>query len=102
LEALILRHPWPGNVRELKSALEVALVLAEGAPILELEHLPPDLTQAPHAADEIGPQGYDALDVLQANAIRRALEACAGNVSAAARRLGVSRSTIYRALQRRE
>ncbi|MBK9365853.1 MAG: sigma-54-dependent Fis family transcriptional regulator [Deltaproteobacteria bacterium] len=102
LEALILRHPWPGNVRELKSALEVALVLAEGAPILELEHLPPDLTQALHAPDELGLLSGDALDVVQANAIRRALEACAGNVSAAARRLGVARSTIYRALQRRE
>ena len=102
LEALILRHPWPGNVRELKSALEVALVLAEGTPILELEHLPPDLTQALHAPDELGLLSGDALDVVQANAIRRALEACAGNVSAAARRLGVARSTIYRALQRRE
>jgi transcriptional regulator with PAS, ATPase and Fis domain len=101
LEALILRHPWPGNVRELKSALEVALVLAEGAPILDLAHLPPDLTQLaePQTLDDGAPE--DALDVVQANAIRRALDACAGNVSAAARRLGVARSTIYRALQRR-
>lgn len=101
LEGLILRHPWPGNVRELKSALEVALVLAEGASVLELDHLPPDLALAPDPPAGLDPLVGDALDVVQANAIRRALEACAGNVSAAARRLGVARSTIYRALQRR-
>ena len=101
LEGLILRHPWPGNVRELKSALEVALVLAEGAPALELDHLPPDLLQVEAPPTALGALSDDALDVVQANAIRRALDACAGNVSAAARRLGVARSTIYRALQRR-
>lgn len=101
LEGLILRHPWPGNVRELKSALEVALVLAEGAPVLQLDHLPPDLLQVESPPAALGALSEDALDVVQANAIRRALDACAGNVSAAARRLGVARSTIYRALQRR-
>ena len=74
-----------------------------GKPIRETlaADLPPDLLQVPDAPAALGTLSDDALDVVQANAIRRALDACAGNVSAAARRLGVARSTIYRALQRR-
>jgi transcriptional regulator of acetoin/glycerol metabolism len=101
LAAFIEHHPWPGNVRELKSVLEVACVLADGAPVLGVEHLPPDLAGA-HAAEPVAPAAPEetGLDAMQVWAIRRALEACRGNVSAAARRLGVARSTIYRVLQR--
>lgn len=101
LARFIERYPWPGNVRELKSVLEVACVLADGEPVLGVEHLPPDLAAAEAAgpaATEVPEDG--ALDAVQVWAIRRALDACRGNVSAAARRLGVARSTIYRVLQR--
>ena len=95
LAAFIEAYDWPGNVRELKSTLAVALVLSEGAPTLEAAHLPPDLAlPAP-------PSVEGALEEVQLQAIERAVEACRGNVSAAARRLGVARSTIYRALGRR-
>jgi len=97
-EAFVLSYGWPGNVRELKSVLEVALVLADGAPVLGVEHLPPDLVMTQDAP--LASPGEEPMDAVQLRAIRRALDACAGNVSAAARRLGVARSTIYRVLQR--
>jgi len=97
VERWIDRQPWPGNVRELKSLLDVALVIAAGAPRIELEHLPPDTDPSPPAR-EPAPL---TLDDLQEQTIRRVLADVSGNVSAAAARLGIARSTIYRALRRR-
>jgi transcriptional regulator of acetoin/glycerol metabolism len=96
--AFIESYGWPGNVRELRSVLEVARVLADGAPCLEIAHLPPDLAPAPSPPS--GDVADGSLDAVQVWAIRRAVDACAGNVSAAARKLGIARSTIYRVLQR--
>ena len=101
LERFIQTYPWPGNVRELKSVLEVARVLSDGAPALELEHLPPDLLAPAEGAVAEPAPGADLLEAVQLQTIRRALDATAGNVSAAARRLGVARSTIYRMLARK-
>ncbi|MBC2837440.1 sigma-54-dependent Fis family transcriptional regulator [Paragemmobacter straminiformis] len=74
---------WPGNLRELANTLEVAIALAEGA-VIDL----PDLPTAPLAVVE---DGESLADVLAA---------CGGNMSLAARRLGVNRSTILRRARR--
>ncbi len=99
VQGFIERHPWPGNVRELKSTLDVALVLAQGSAALELAHLPPDLVAsheplAPEVSEE------NQLQEAQGWAVRRALQEVAGNVSLAAKRLGVARSTLYRMMRR--
>lgn len=90
----LVAHDWPGNVRELKSALEVAVVLAGGSHVLTLEHLPPDLQVAP------APPAQASFDDVEAQAVRRALSDAGGNISAAADRLGVARSTLYRMMRR--
>jgi transcriptional regulator with PAS, ATPase and Fis domain len=97
-QAWILRYDWPGNVRELLRVLEVARVLSDGASTLELEHLPPDLRDEAPPPDALA--APDSWEAAQVAAIRRALESTAGNVSAAARRLGIARSTVYRVLGR--
>lgn len=74
---------WPGNLRELANTLEVAVALAEGA-VVDLPDLPP----APLAIAE---EDESLADVLAA---------CGGNMSLAARRLGVNRSTILRRARR--
>jgi transcriptional regulator with PAS, ATPase and Fis domain len=91
--AKLLAHSWPGNVRELKAVIERAVLLAAGKDVaprhLVLAKLgratPPenaaDSTLSPDAASE-------------RDAIVAALEACAGNQTQAARRLGISRSTL--------
>ncbi|HJL44960.1 MAG TPA: helix-turn-helix domain-containing protein, partial [Polyangiaceae bacterium LLY-WYZ-15_(1-7)] len=87
---------WPGNVRELISTLDVALVMAraQGSEAIEVGHLPPELQPAPRALPAEVEGG--ALQRAEAEALRQALEESGGNVSAAARRLGVARSTLYR------
>jgi transcriptional regulator with PAS, ATPase and Fis domain len=89
---------WPGNVRELKSALAYGVALAEGEPCIRPEHLPQPLApasalaaRAPRTAGE----GATKKRIVH-DAIESTLRACAGNVSEAARRLGVGRGTIYR------
>jgi transcriptional regulator of acetoin/glycerol metabolism len=99
----IERHRWPGNVRELKSALLHALALAGGGPIAR-EHFPEPLvsdsvleTDDGHRRPAPGERTKD--EVLRAE-YAATLRACSGNVTEAARRLGVARSTLYRTLKR--
>lgn len=97
LRRWILDYPWPGNVRELKSVLRVVRLLGATAPELDREHLPPDLLSASTPTPEapVGP-----LATVEAWAVRRAVDDAGGNVSKAARALGIARSTVYRILRR--
>ncbi|WP_265461499.1 sigma-54-dependent Fis family transcriptional regulator [Aeromonas salmonicida] len=94
----LLAHPLPGNVRQLKQALEVACVLAEGLGWIEPAHL-----HLPYGPTEAGalPMGERATTLREQNRlrVRQTLAACGGNVSEAARQLGISRTTLYRALR---
>ena len=93
MEAL-LAHPWPGNVRELDHAVERAVLLAASERVTAA-----DLGLAP-AGD--GPATFErlTLDEVERELIRRALKRCDGNVSEAAKILGLSRSALYRRLER--
>jgi transcriptional regulator of acetoin/glycerol metabolism len=91
----IERHPWPGNVRELKSALLHAQALAGGGPIAS-EHFPEPLVSDSAAVTP----GERTKDEILRDEYASALRACSGNVSEAARRLGIARSTLYRTLKR--
>lgn len=97
-EQQLLSHPLPGNVRQLKQALEVACVLAEGLGWIEPAHL-----HLPYVPTEAGalPMGGRATTLREQNRLRvqQTLAACGGNVSEAARQLGISRTTLYRALR---
>ena len=99
VEQAFARAAWPGNVRELKTTLEVALVLADGAARIEPQHLPDDLPAA-HVGAEPATSGAEALEDVEARAVRKALAAAGGNVSRAAEKLGVARSTLYRMMRR--
>ncbi|MEZ4374383.1 MAG: sigma-54-dependent Fis family transcriptional regulator [Polyangiaceae bacterium] len=99
VEGFIERHAWPGNVRELKSTLDVALVLSQGSASVELLHLPPDLLEDLEPAPP-STAAENQLQEAQGWAVRRALQEVAGNVSLAAKRLGVARSTLYRMMRR--
>jgi DNA-binding NtrC family response regulator len=94
LDAL-LRHPWPGNVRELEHAVERAALLAEGPTVR-----PADLGLAPDVADEATRLDAMTLADVEAHLIRRALDRAGGNVTDAARALGLSRSALYRRLEK--
>jgi DNA-binding NtrC family response regulator len=92
--AALVAHRWPGNVRELEHVVERAVVLAEGAQV-ELVDL--NLRRTPEQADRL-----ESLTLADAEAllVRKALDRAGGNVVAAAEALGLSRSALYRRLQR--
>jgi DNA-binding NtrC family response regulator len=83
----LCRHDWPGNVRELRNVLERATVVAAGQ-LLRLEDLGLEASVAPER------QLQTIADVERAH-VARTLAGCDGNVSAAARLLGIDRSTLY-------
>ncbi len=91
----LLAHTWPGNVRELEHAIERAVLLTEGQTI-DVH----DLGLRSGAADTTSQLERMSLDDAEAWLIRRALDRNAGNVSQAATELGLSRSALYRRLQR--
>ncbi len=101
--AAFRRHTWPGNLRELHSVLRAAVAMAGASRLIALEHLPEEFLEEMAAGDpsqETGPalkrSSMEKLEELEASAIQRVLAETGGNVSAAARRLGISRNTIYR------
>ncbi len=99
LKDRLLAHPWPGNVRELRNAIERALLLSEGRE-LRPEDLFMESASAPAAVGS-GVLPFPAtLETIELEAVRAMLEETEGNKSAAARRLGISRSRLHRALDR--
>jgi DNA-binding NtrC family response regulator len=89
----LLEHPWPGNVRELDHVVERAVLLVEG-PTVKASDL------ALRTGSERVPRLEDmSLEEAEAVLVRKALARYDGNVSHAARALGLSRSALYRRLQ---
>ncbi|HSS85365.1 MAG TPA: sigma-54-dependent Fis family transcriptional regulator [Reyranella sp.] len=94
---IFMRYRWPGNVRELRNCLaRMALLATDG--VLGIEHLPAtmqDEVLAPDSPAASTMRGAERLMVLAA--IRRE----GGNISRAARSLGIARTTLYRHIRRR-
>jgi len=93
------RHDWPGNVRELENAVESALALATG-PRLRARDLRLGRERGAPVMPAPTPGGELALsfDAYERRVLERALAEAAGDAVAAAQRLGVGRSTLYRKL----
>jgi DNA-binding NtrC family response regulator len=101
---VLVNYDWPGNVRELEAVIERSLLLAEGD-VIQPADLPPAVRagithrgRGP-AALEIPEAGID-LEGVERALIARALEKTAGNVSRAARLLGLSRRTLQYRLEK--
>jgi DNA-binding NtrC family response regulator len=94
LQAL-LDHPWPGNVRELDHAVERAALMAQSARVR-----PADLALR-QAGEAAAPRLEEmSLEEVEGALIRKALTRYGGNVSQAARALGLSRSALYRRMEK--
>jgi len=95
--ALLMAHDYPGNVRELENIIEHAFVLC-GSGKIEARHLPEEfLARRPVAAPAAGMRS--SLRALELQAIREALARNRFNRTAAARELGIHRSTLYRKIK---
>ena len=104
----LLAYAWPGNVRELKSTIERAALLSDEDTLvpgdlglgqgLDAPDLPPaTLIDGASSPDEIVP-----IDDLKRRAVEHGLRVCSGNIEETARRLGITRSTVYRLMKRYE
>ncbi|WP_369793042.1 sigma-54-dependent Fis family transcriptional regulator [Vogesella sp. EB] len=88
LADFIRRYPWPGNLRQLDNLLKTLLALVDDGTELGLTHLP-DTLREHHPAAASAASGQ----------LAQLLQQHGGNASAAARALGISRSTFYRRLR---
>jgi DNA-binding NtrC family response regulator len=91
---VLLDHPWPGNVRELDHAVERAVLMAQGDAIAGRDL---GLRASREAAGKLEDM---SLEEVEGFLIKKALARYGGNVSHAAKALGLSRSALYRRLQR--
>jgi len=94
-------HPFPGKSRELKNIIERALIESEGQPI-EIDHLhmaPRAMTSAASPATPDQPQALPvSLKQAELVAVQHAMAHTKGNISEAARLLGITRARLYRKL----
>ena len=97
--SLLMAHRWPGNVRELENAVERAFIMCPGS-LIDVPHLPEELRgrapQTPHP----GPTIRDAHALLDAQAIRNALAEHHNHRTAAARALGIHKTTLFRRMKK--
>ena len=96
--SLLMAHDWPGNIRELENVVERAFILCNDG-YIDIMHLPGELTTHrtvtnPHT------DVRSAHDILDAQAIRSALERNGYNRVAAARDLGIHKTTLYRRIKK--
>lgn len=97
-------YSWPGNLRQLSHVLKTAVALLDPHQTsISWLHIPDDLVEelrdlvmASQYSTQTPPQNLSDLSM---KAIHHALENCRGNVSAAAKQLGISRQTLYRRLK---
>jgi sigma-54 dependent transcriptional regulator, acetoin dehydrogenase operon transcriptional activator AcoR len=95
-------YRWPGNLRQLSNAMQTAcMLLDDGDAQIEWRHLPDDLAEELRSATPRRDSAEEAADLRAQSlrAVEQAVSSCAGNLSEAARRLGISRNTLYRKLR---
>ena len=100
-------HDWPGNVRELENLLERLVILSEDG-LIDVHHLPPNIrsliSEKKIPRPQLGEEGLDlntAVEEFENRLIEEALRRTKGNKQAAARLLGLKRTTLVAKLRRR-
>ncbi len=100
-------HDWPGNVRELENLLERLVILSEDG-LIDVPHLPPNIrsliSEKKIPRPTLGEEGLDlntAIEEFENRLIEEALRRTKGNKQAAARLLGLKRTTLVAKLRRR-
>ncbi|MFY9944365.1 MAG: sigma 54-interacting transcriptional regulator [Desulfobacterales bacterium] len=98
---LLMQYRWPGNVRELRSAMEFAFVTTSPGGIIGPENLPQNiLARAPWVPPKLSLSPSLSLNTLKKQRLIKALQSTGGNQSEAARRLGLSRTSVWNQLRK--
>ena len=94
-ERKLQQYPWKGNIRELEHAIEKAVIICEGTDLtpqtFQLQVSPLPAEESPTAT---------TLEEMERQMIRQAMDNCAGNLSAVAAQLGISRQTLYNKMKK--
>jgi DNA-binding NtrC family response regulator len=90
------KYPWPGNVRELQHAIERAVIMSDGSTLSSEDFF--FLTSNPQA-DDINIENYN-LESVEKSVIQKAINKHNGNISKAAKELGLTRASLYRRLEK--
>jgi transcriptional regulator with PAS, ATPase and Fis domain len=106
IKVFIEKYDWPGNIRELRNALLYADAMNEGDENITLEELPEEYHHAvellpAQSCTSLGKKLNGKIDVEMEKLISTSLKQCKGNVSEAAKWLGISRATLYRKLSKK-
>jgi DNA-binding NtrC family response regulator len=94
---LLQRYQWPGNIRELQHAIERAIIMAEGD---ELDSRDFFFLSAKPASEKAPTAVTLNLDDMERSTIQRAIDKNGGNISKAAKELGLTRASLYRRLEK--
>ncbi|MGD9009449.1 MAG: sigma 54-interacting transcriptional regulator [Desulfobacteraceae bacterium] len=97
--SLLMAHHWPGNIRELENVVERAFILCDKT-YIGIAHLPEELTACVNTKIAASCSMRSAKDLLDAHAIRSALTHNDNNRTAAARELGIHKSTLFRKIKK--
>ncbi|MEW6112983.1 MAG: sigma-54 dependent transcriptional regulator [Thermodesulfobacteriota bacterium] len=111
-QQLLLRYAWPGNVRELRHVIERICIMHD-AELLQADHLPKELTNNAHNTEvcsfpndfSIPPEGVNLdqkVDEFTFKLIEKAMQLSGGNISQAAKLLGIPRGTLRYKLEKYE
>jgi DNA-binding NtrC family response regulator len=97
--AKLQKYPWPGNIRELQHAIERAIIMSDNSQLM-----PDDfffLSQKPESSVSLEPDTYN-LDDMEKSAIQKMINKHEGNISKAAKELGLTRASLYRRLEKHD
>ncbi|GAB2960629.1 sigma-54 dependent transcriptional regulator [Hymenobacter coalescens] len=95
------QHSWPGNVRELQHAVERAIILSEGD-VLRPQDFRFSAMETPAAPTPALPEGPLQLSEVEKSTILRVIERHNGNITKAAKELGLTRTALYRRLEKHD
>ncbi len=94
---LLQKYSWPGNIRELQHAIERAIIMAEGDQLDSRDFF---FLSAKPTNDKVASPASFNLDEVEKNVIQKAIDKNGGNISKAAKELGLTRASLYRRLEK--
>lgn len=96
----MVNYNWPGNVRELQNVIQTVVNVAENNSVLTYKNIPSYIRPKELSEDSNSKRPLLTLDEIEKSAILKTIQELNGNIAAAAKVLGIGRSTMYRKMKK--